>query len=72
MRTRHFDVRWRVTEAGGPEGTGDRLVASGRALKEAPDEQSLRDELMPMLRGAFPELTEFTTREYHVDIEEAE
>ena len=64
-----FAVKWKVIENDGMQ-VRDRVVARGQVNKEGASAAALRGQLEPLLRGAFPELTATTTREYIIDIQE--
>jgi hypothetical protein len=50
----------------------DKVVAKGETTKEAASAEEIRQQLEPIMRQAYPELTGFTTREYHIDIKQVD
>jgi hypothetical protein len=64
-----FSVKWKVIESDGMQ-VRDQVVASGAVTKEASSAAAIHNQLEPLLRSAFPELTAFTTREYIIDVQE--
>lgn len=59
-----FKIDWKVVEL---SGQGDKVLARGSVVKEG-DPKKLHDELMVLLRSSFSKHTQFSDREFVINV----